>query len=320
MLKFICKRVLMMIPVLLGVLFLVFTMNYISPGDPARMLAGDNASEETVEQIREEFGLNKSFIERFFDYTKRLVFHADLGTSYKTKRSVSSEIFDRLPTTIGLAMTSLLVGMLIALPIGVVSAIKQNTYLDNSLMVIALVGVSMPAFWEALMLIIIFAIKLKWLPSFGFSSFKHWILPAFTIGTGAAGALARITRSSMLEVIRQDFIRTARAKGQSERKVIWDHALKNSMIPIITAAGIQLGYMLGGAVLTETVFAIPGIGLFMVQAIKARDYPAVQGGVVILAILFCAMNLVVDIIYAYVDPRIKTLYQNKKKPKADSLV
>ena len=313
MLKFILKRILMMIPVILGVTLLVFTMNAISPGDPAQILAGDSATEEAVEQLREELGLNKPFVVRFFDYVKNLALHGDLGMSYKTKRSVSIEIFDRLPTTIGLALVSMALGTIIAIPIGVISAIRQNTYLDNTLMVTALIGVSMPTFWQALMMIILFAVNLRWLPSFGFETWKHWVLPVVTIGTGAAGALARITRSSMLEVIRQDYIRTARAKGQTESKVIVRHALKNSMIPIITAAAIQLGYLMGGTVLAETVFSIPGIGMFMLQSIKSRDYPAVQGGVVVLAIIFCIMNLIVDIVYTFVDPRLKTMYQTKKR-------
>lgn len=304
-----------MIPVLLGVLFLVFTMNEISPGDPAEMIAGDAASVEVVEQIREDLGLNEPFLVRFFNYVKNLVLHGDLGTSYKTKRPVLVEVMDRLPTTIILSLTSAAFAVILSIPIGVISAIKQNTWIDNVLMVLALIGVAMPAFWQGLMTIILFSVKLGWLPSYGFTTPAHWIMPVLTIGTGAMASLVRITRSSMLEVIRQDYIRTARAKGQTERKVIINHALRNSMIPIITAIAIQLGSMLGGAIVTETVFAIPGIGMLMIQSIKARDYPTIQGAVVVIAVMFSLLNLLVDIIYTFVDPRLKSIYQTKKRVK-----
>ena len=315
MLKYIFKRILMMIPVLLGVLFLVFTMNEISPGDPAAMIAGDAASVEVVEQIREDLGLNKPLPVRFFNYTKNLVLHGDLGTSYKTKRPVLDEVMDRLPTTILLSLASAAFAVLLSIPIGIISAIKQNTWIDNLLMVLALIGVAMPAFWQGLMTIILFSVKLGWFPSYGFTTPAHWFMPVLTIGTGAMASLVRITRSSMLEVIRQDYIRTARAKGQTERKVIISHALRNSMIPIITAIAIQLGSMLGGAIVTETVFAIPGIGMLMIQSIKARDYPTIQGAVVVIAVMFSLLNLVVDIIYTFVDPRLKSIYQTKRKVK-----
>ena len=315
MLKYIFKRILMMIPVLLGVLFLVFTMNEISPGDPAAMIAGDAASVEVVEQIREDLGLNKPLPVRFFNYTKNLVLHGDLGTSYKTKRPVLDEVLDRLPTTILLSLTSAAFAVFLSIPIGIISAIKQNTWIDNLLMVLALIGVAMPAFWQGLMTIILFSVKLGWFPSYGFTTPAHWFMPVLTIGTGAMASLVRITRSSMLEVIRQDYIRTARAKGQTERKVIISHALRNSMIPIITAIAIQLGSMLGGAIVTETVFAIPGIGMLMIQSIKARDYPTIQGAVVVIAVMFSLLNLVVDIIYTFVDPRLKSIYQTKRKAK-----
>ena len=315
MLKYIFERILMMIPVLLGVLFLVFTMNEISPGDPAAMIAGDAASVEVVEQIREDLGLNKPLPVRFFNYTKNLVLHGDLGTSYKTKRPVLDEVMDRLPTTILLSLTSAAFAVFLSIPIGIISAIKQNTWIDNLLMVLALIGVAMPAFWQGLMTIILFSVKLGWFPSYGFTTPAHWFMPVLTIGTGAMASLVRITRSSMLEVIRQDYIRTARSKGQTERKVIISHALRNSMIPIITAIAIQLGSMLGGAIVTETVFAIPGIGMLMIQSIKARDYPTIQGAVVVIAVMFSLLNLVVDIIYTFVDPRLKSIYQTKRKVK-----
>ena len=222
---------------------------------------------------------------------------------------------DRLPTTILLSLTSAAFAVFLSIPIGIISAIKQNTWIDNLLMVLALIGVAMPAFWQGLMTIILFSVKLGWFPSYGFTTPAHWFMPVLTIGTGAMASLVRITRSSMLEVIRQDYIRTARAKGQTERKVIISHALRNSMIPIITAIAIQLGSMLGGAIVTETVFAIPGIGMLMIQSIKARDSPTIQGAVVVIAVMFSLLNLVVDIIYTFVDPRLKSIYQTKRKVK-----
>ena len=311
MLKYIFKRILMMIPVLLGVLFLVFTMNEISPGDPAAMIAGDAASVEVVEQIREDLGLNKPLPVRFFNYTKNLVLHGDLGTSYKTKRPVLDEVMDRLPTTILLSLTSAAFAVFLSIPIGIISAIKQNTWIDNLLMVLALIGVAMPAFWQGLMTIILLSVKLGWFPSYGFTTPAHWFMPVLTIGTGAMASLVRITRSSMLEVIRQDYIDTARAKGVSDKKITTRHMLKNAMIPIITAVGLQFGTLLGGAMLTETVFSWPGLGRLMVDSIKSKDIPMVLGSVIFLAIMFTVVNLAVDIIYAFVDPRIKSQYKRK---------
>ncbi|MBQ3131918.1 MAG: ABC transporter permease [Clostridia bacterium] len=316
MLRYIGKRIILMIPVLIGVLLIVFTMNYITPGDPARMILGEQATQEAVDQLREEMGLNDPYWVRFGNYVKELVVNGSLGNSYKTKLPVAQEVLNRLPTTITLTFTSLFVAVIIGIPIGIISAVKQNSMVDNVGMVVALIGVSMPAFWLALMLIIVFALNLGWLPGSGWGAFKYMILPSITIGAGSAGGVARMTRSSMLEVIRQDYMRTARAKGQSEGVVITRHAFKNALIPVITQLGIQVGYSIGGAVLTETIFSIPGVGTYMVNAIKARDYMAVQGGVLILALVFCCLNLAVDCFYAFADPRIKAMYSGGSKKKA----
>ena len=316
MIEYVGKRILLMVPVLLGVVLIVFTMTRLSPGDPARMLAGNDASEEAVEALREELGLNDPLPLQFWRYIKGIVTKFDLGTSYQTKRPVISELMDRFPTTAKLALISITVSSLIGITLGIISAIKQNTAFDQLSRGIALLGVSMPAFWAGMMLILVFSVKLNWLPVSGIDSWRHWILPSATSSMVGMAIITRMTRSSMLDVICQDYIVTARAKGLSEWVVITKHALKNALIPIITVLGIQLGYMLGGAVLTESVFSIPGLGKFMVDSIKSRDYPTVQGGVLLLAVSFSLVNLLVDIIYAFVDPRIKSMYVKKSGKKA----
>lgn len=311
--RYILKRILLMVPVLLGVILVVFIMNHISPGNPARILAGENASEEAVAALTEELGLNDPLYIQFFNYVKGIVTKFDLGTSYQTRRPVIDELMDRFPTTAKLALISICISAVVGISLGIISAVKQNTIIDHLSTGFALLGVSMPAFWAGMMLILVFAIYLKWLPVSGIDGWKNWILPAFTSSMVGMATITRMTRSSMLDVICQEYIVTARAKGLSEQVIVVKHALKNALIPIITVLGIQLGTMLGGAVLTESVFSIPGLGKFMVDSIKNRDYPVVQGGVLLLAIVFSLVNLIVDIIYAYVDPRIKSQYDRGKK-------
>ncbi|PHS36444.1 MAG: peptide ABC transporter [Alkaliphilus sp.] len=307
--KYILRRLLLLIPVMLGVAFIVFTMMYFTPGDPAAIMLGEAASEHDVERLREEMGLDRPFIVQFSTYIKNLVVHQDIGRSYQSKKPVVTAILERFPTTLKLAALGVLVAVLLGIPTGIISATKQYSIFDSASMVAALLGVSMPNFWQGLMSIIVFSVWLGWLPSSGFSTPMHMILPALTIGTSSAAIITRMTRSSMLEVIRQDYIRTARAKGQKEFIVITRHALKNALIPVLTVVGLQFGYLLGGAVLTETIFSIPGVGRLMVDAIKQRDFPIVQGGVLFLAITFSFMNLLIDILYAFVDPRIKSQYK-----------
>lgn len=311
--RYILKRILLMVPVLLGVILVVFIMNHISPGNPARILAGENASEEAVAALTEELGLDDPLYIQFFNYVKGIVTKFDLGTSYQTRRPVIDELMDRFPTTAKLALLSICISAVVGISLGIISAVKQNTIIDHLSTGFALLGVSMPAFWAGMMLILVFAIYLKWLPVSGIDGWKNWIMPAFTSSMVGMATITRMTRSSMLDVICQDYIVTARAKGLSEQVIVVKHALKNALIPIITVLGIQLGTMLGGAVLTESVFSIPGLGKFMVDSIKNRDYPVVQGGVLLLAIVFSLVNLIVDIIYAYVDPRIKSQYDRGKK-------
>lgn len=313
MIRYIAKRLLMLIPVLLGIVLVVFIMNRISPGNPARMLLGDGATDEAVEALEEELGLNDPLYVQFFNYVKGVVTEFDLGTSYQTKRPVITELMDRFPTTAKLAFFSILLSAVVGITLGIISAVKQNTPIDHLSTGVALLGVSMPAFWLGMMLILVFSIYLKWTPVSDITGWKSWILPTITSSMAGMATITRMTRSSMLEVICQDYIVTARAKGLTERVIIVKHALKNALIPIITVLGIQLGVMLGGAVLTETVFSINGLGKYMVDGIKNRDYPVVQGGVLLLALVFSIVNLVVDIIYAYVDPRIKSQYSRSRK-------
>ncbi|GAA0178848.1 ABC transporter permease [Clostridium sediminicola] len=309
MIKYILKRILSLIPVLIGVTFIVFTLLHLTPGDPARMVLGEQAPQEAVDDLREEMGLNDPFLVQFGNYVYKAVVKQDIGRSYITKTPVSEEIMNVFPATLKLASLSMFIAVLIGIPFGIISAIRQYSLFDSTVMVFALVGISMPVFWLGLLLILLFSVKLHWLPSSGFYSIKHMILPAITLGAQSIAIITRMTRSSMLEVIRQDYIRTVKAKGQKESKIILRHALGNALIPIITIAGLQFGILLGGAVLTEAIFSIPGVGRLMVESIKMRDYPIVQGGVLYIAIAFSVVNLLVDLLYAYVDPRIKAQYK-----------
>jgi peptide/nickel transport system permease protein len=298
----------MMIPVLLGVSLVVFIMSYFTPGDPAVMILGDMATQEDIEMMHKELKLDEPFVVQYVNYVKNIVTKGDFGTSYTTKQPVLDELLARFPNTFKLAGLSVILSVLIGITVGIISATRQYSILDNVATALSFIGVSMPNFWQGMMLIIVFSVWLGWLPPSGFSTPLHWILPAVTIGTSSAAQIMRMTRSSMLEVIRQDYIRTARAKGQSERVVIWRHALKNALIPIITVVGLSFGRLLGGAVLTESIFSIAGIGKLMVDAINLRNYPLVQGGVLFIAIVMSVVNLIVDVLYAYVDPRIRTQF------------
>ncbi len=308
MYKYICKRILMMIPVIIGVSLLVFLVLKMTPGDPARVVAGSEADEATVEQIREELGLNKPVLQQYVDYMLNLL-HGDMGTSYTTNKPVAEEILARMPTTFILAFAGVFVAVLIGIPLGIISATKQYSILDYISTLLALGGVAMPNFWLGLMLILLFSLKLGWLPSGGGDSWTAYVLPAITLGVGATANFMRTTRSSMLEVIRQDYIRTARAKGAGEGRVVMHHALRNAMIPVITVIGLQIGTLLGGAVVNETVFSLPGLGTLMINAINQKNEPVVLGCLITFAIIFSLVNLLIDILYAFIDPRIKSQYK-----------
>ncbi|HWS29914.1 MAG TPA: nickel ABC transporter permease [Clostridia bacterium] len=314
MLKFILKRILITIPVLLGVTLIIFTMMFFTPGDPARMLLGDMATDKEVEAKREEMGLNDSFFERYFSYLGGIA-KGDLGTSYSTKQPVTTEIANRLPATVKLAFYSCLFAIVVGVPIGILSAVRQYSLIDSISRVLSLIGITLPNFWLALLLMLLFSVKLGWLPPSGLYGPAYYVMPVISISAVSLATFARMTRSSMLEVIRQDYIRTARAKGQSEGAIIFKHALRNALIPIVTVIGIQFAVALGGAVVNEQVFAIPGLGKLMVDAIKSRDYPIVQGGVLVIAFIFSMLNLAIDVLYAFIDPRIKSQYIKVKPPK-----
>lgn len=314
--KYIVRRLLMMIPVLLGVTFIVFFIMSLTPGDPAAIILGDQASAESLALKRIELGLDKPLLFRYATYMGNL-FRGDLGTSYRNQLSVAEQVWDKFPNTALLAIAGILVALMIGIPVGILSAKKQYTFMDNSSMVLSLIGVSMPNFWLGLLLSLLFALKLGWLPSQGMGSgfwglLRSLVLPAITLGTGVAATVVRMTRSSMLEVIRQDYISTARAKGITEKQVTNKHMLKNALIPIVTAVGLQFGHLLGGAMLTETIFSWPGLGRLMVDSITSKDIPMVLGAVIFMAVMFSFVNLLVDILYAFLDPRIKSQYKGKK--------
>ncbi len=317
MIRYIVKRIFALIPVLLGVSFIIFSLLYFTPGDPAEYMLGMDATEENILELREELGLNEPFLVQYFNYLKNIVTKFDFGRSYTTKQSVTLEIVERIPATLTLAVMSVAFATIVGVVTGVIAAVKQYSIFDRLATVVALTGVSMPNFWTGLMLIIIFAVNLKVLPPSGFDTPLHWILPTLTVGMASSATIMRQTRSAMLEVIRQDYITTARAKGQKELVIVFRHALRNALIPIITVVGISFGGMLGGAILAESIFSIPGIGKLMVDAINVKNYPMVQGGVLFIAFAFSVVNLLVDILYAFVDPRIKSQYKGgRKKPAA----
>ncbi|MBR0342528.1 MAG: ABC transporter permease [Oscillospiraceae bacterium] len=306
----------MLIPVLIGVTFLVFSILSLAPGDPVLVVLGDNATEEAADAMRHDLGLDRPFFERYITYIWNLL-RGDFGKSYKTKLSVSDQILSRFPNTLILASASMFIALVLGIPLGILSAKKQYTLLDNITTVGGLISVSMPNFWLGLLLVILFALKLRWLPSQGMAEgfiplLKSLILPSITLGTGIMASIMRMTRSSVLETMRQDYVSTARSKGISERQVTIRHMLKNALIPIITTAGLQFGHLLGGSMLTETVFSWPGVGRYMLDAIKTKDTPAVLGSVILMSVSFSVVNLLVDILYAFVDPRIKSQYKRRR--------
>ena len=304
MLKFTMKRLVYLVLVLVGVSFLVFLLLYMTPGDPVRMMLGESATPEAQAELRLELGLDDPFLVQYGRYIKNIVVHQDLGTSYSTRRPVLDEIMTVFPNTVKLATAAIIIAVILGTFQGIVSAVRQNSLLDNAVMVLALIGTSAPIFWIGILMIILFSVNLGWLPPSGFGSFKQLIMPALALGMQSTAVVARMTRSSMLEVIRQDFVKTARAKGQKESVVIMKHVFRNALIPVITVVGLQFGTLLGGAMLTEVVFSIPGVGRLMIEAIKQRDFPIVQGSVLFVAACFSLVNLAVDLLYAVVDPKV----------------
>ncbi|NLT13005.1 MAG: ABC transporter permease [Clostridiales bacterium] len=312
MAKYIVKRLLMMIPILLGISFIVLILIDISPGDVARIIVGSEAEEWEYEQVREELRLDDPLLVRYGRFIISTL-KGDFGKSFITKKDVWADMMSRFPYTLALATLSLVVAILVGIPIGIYAATHQYTWKDNTAILLSLFCVSMPAFWFALILVQVFAVQLRILPPAGIDSWKGWVLPSISLALGYAAAIARQMRSNMLEVIRQDFIVTARAKGLSERKVLYRHALKNALIPVIMIAGTMFGLSLGGALIAEVIFSIPGLGNYTLVALANRDYPAIQGSVLFLSALFCLVILLIDIVFAFVDPRIRSQYMRKKK-------
>ena len=332
MVNYIIKRLLALIPILIGVAVIVFLIVHLIPGDPAQTMLGERASDEALAKLREDMGLNDPLPVQFWRYIKDLL-RGDLGRSIMSNNPVSEELAQRFPATLELSFFAIFFAVFVGIPAGIFASINQNSWFDNLSMLIALMGVSMPIFWLGLMFIWLFAVELGWFPpssrigvgldftpitnlyvidsiiQLNFNALKdilhHLVLPAVALGTIPMAIIARMTRSSMLEVLRKDFIRTAYAKGLKRKVVIFKHALKNAMVPIITVVGLQFGVLLGGAVMTETIFSWPGLGKYLVDAIYARDFPIVQGGILFFAGVFVIVNLIVDLSYALVDPRIQ---------------
>ena len=310
--RFILKRLILLIPVVLGVTILIFTLMYVVPGDPAELILGSGASRQDVETLRETMGLNDPYLVQLGRYMYNVFLKFDFGNSYYTGKSVSAELLARMPRTIILGFSSMVLMLAIGIPLGIIAAVKQNSFGDHISMVVALLGVSMPAFWIGLLLVVLFSVKLGWLPPYGLENWTGYILPCVTLAFGGIAGLARQSRSSMLEVIRADYNTTARAKGLTEGEVIFKQALPNAMLPIITMAGSQLSHIFGGSVVIETVFSVPGVGMYMVSAINQRDYPIIEGSVIILAVIFTLVMLLVDLAYAFVDPRIRAKFAGKR--------
>ena len=306
--KYILKRILWMVPVIIGISFVLFSILEITPGDPAVIILGEFAPKEQVEALREEMGLNRPFLVRYVDYVKNAL-TGDFGISYRTKLPVFQEILGRFPTTLTLTFGGILLVVLIGIPLGILSAVKQYSVFDNVSTVGALILNAMPGFWLGLMLMLLFALQLKWFPATGVNDgLISYVLPSITLAAGLMAALIRMTRSNMLEVIRQDYIRMARAKGAPERRVITRHALRNALLPIVTIIGLNFSGLLGGTLIIEQVFAIPGLGSLMITAVRSKDVPLVMAGVLFVALLGGFINLFVDVVYVLIDPRLKSQY------------
>lgn len=304
MTRYLFTRLVWVVPVLFGLSTLAFLMLAMVPGDAAQVLAGTDASPQDVEALRRTLGLDQPLAIQYVRFLSRLV-RGDLGVSVVTRRPVLVEIVDHLPPTAELAAVSILLATAFGVSVGVASAVKQNSLWDQAIMLVALLGVSMPIFWLGLLLMKLFAVDLRLFPTTGIGGIRYLVLPAVALGASSAAITARMTRSSMLEVLRQDYVRTAHAKGLTPRRAVWNHALRNALIPTVTVIGLQVGYLLGGAVVVETVFARPGVGRMLVGSVQFRDVPMVQGTIIFLSVAFVLVNLIVDVLYALLDPRIR---------------
>lgn len=302
--KYIIKRLIQAIPVLFIVTIIVFSLMFIIPGCPARTILGEEATMDEIERLRNTMGLNRPIFVQYFDWVFSLM-QGDFGVSYQDGRQVFPTLINRLPATIELLLGSLVVSVSIGIPIGILAAMRRNSFIDAVGRIFALLGISMPNFWVALMLILVFSYHLQWLPATGRGTIAQLIMPSIALGTASAGIITRLMRSTMLEIIGQDYIRTAKAKGLRGATVIYKHALKNSLLPVVTVIGLQMGYRLGGSVITEAVFAYPGIGRFAYQRLMQRDFPMIMGNLFLFALMFIVINIITDIIYGFLDPRIR---------------
>ncbi len=304
MLHFILTRLISAVFVIIGVSTLVFLLIHLVPGDPVEVMLGESAKPADREALRHALGLDLPIYQQLFNYFGNLL-QLDLGTSLHSKRPITEILAERFPATLQLAIAGLLVAIIIAFPLGIIAAVKRNSWWDHGAMGVALIGVSMPNFWLGPLLILLFSLWLGWFPVSGHEGFGSLILPAITLGTAMAAILSRMIRASLLEVMNEDFIRTARAKGLKESRVILKHALSNALLPVITILGLQLGTLLGGAVITEIIFAWPGIGQLTIESINRRDYPVVQASILVIAVTYVAINTLTDMLYALIDPRIR---------------
>ena len=321
LIKYIIKRLIVTIPVMLGVLIIVFTISYLTPGDPVTTILGSAWTPEKYAEKSKELGLDKGYLGQLGSYIWNLVTKFSMGKSYATNIPVMQELASRIPVTFKIAFLCVCMMVLIGIPLGILSATRQYSALDMSLTSLALILAAVPAFVLALLCLILFGVKLKWFPISGVSTWKSWVLPVATDALGGVAVVMRMTRTTMLEVVRQDYIRTARSKGLKENAIIRRHALKNCMIPVVTVVGSWLAVLMCGALIIETIFSIPGVGMYLMGGISARDYPIINGAVVFISFIMCAMNLIVDILYALIDPRIKTQYiSNKRTPVTKKLI
>jgi ABC-type dipeptide/oligopeptide/nickel transport system permease component len=302
--RFLIRRLLLTIPVLLGVATLVFSLIHLIPGDPVQAMLGDSAAPEDIAAMRERLGLNRPLLTQYASFMTGAL-KGDLGRSLRTNQDVAGAIAERMPATFELAFASMLVAVLIAIPLGIVAAVWAGTSIDHLATTLALIGISMPTFWLGPLLAIVFSVSLGWLPVSGRGTLAHLVLPAITLGAPLAAVLARITRASVLEELRELYVLAARARGVSRAGSVLKHAFRNSLIPIVTVLGLQFGAVLTGAVITETIFGWPGVGRLLIQSISTRDYPAVQGCILLIAVTYVSMNLIVDVVYGFLDPRIR---------------
>lgn len=316
MAKYILKRLLFLIPILIGVSAIIFTLKTLTPGDPARMILGNSATEEQVDAKREELGLNDPVLVQYGRYIKNIVTRLDFGDSYKTGKPVLEEILPRLWTSAKITVFAVLLGALLGVLLGIISALKKYTWADSLVLVISMIFQSVPEFVVGLLLILLFSVQLHWLPATGIETWKGYVMPMLCIALSSIANYTRITRSSMLEVLSEDYIRTARAKGQTERNITKKHALRNALIPVAQSVGTHIGNAIGGGMVLETVFGVPGVGKYIVDSISARNYPAVLGGAMIIAIALTLINLLVDISFVLIDPRLKTTIISGGKSKA----